>query len=152
MTRGSHFSNTPTMPLWSDLARATSAADGVFAGRTDSSLIDLLEYIRELDLMRYLPDGTPESITSSGLFERNCRGRFNLSSEQYSTITDIYDRCDVRLTPNVREAATVDRRPILGTDASPPRRRVFAADRTECCGRRLWVRWVSCTVYERDDI
>lgn len=135
------------MPLFSDLHRIT-ALDGLFHGTPDTQIIVLLQHLRTHNHMRFAADGRPESATLSALFETRFRENFDLTSEQYHCIVDVFDRNPIEDIPAAIGASF--NRP--GTHPQQQyRRRTFKSERVQCCGRALRVRWVSATVFLKDD-
>ena len=104
--------------------------------------MELLSAVKSHQAMRFASDGTPVSRTLSDLFQADFRSSFNLSEEQYYTILRMFDLSGL-------QSAGVDWA-VRGTDSHM--RRCFVSDKTSCCGRLLRVRWVSATVYERDEV
>lgn len=135
------------MSLFADLHRITSPED-VFHGTSPTQMIVMLQHLRQHNNMRFTDDGRPESVTLSGLFERNFRANFSLSGEQYDCIVDVFDRAPIEDIPTAIDASipppVPGRRPQLMT-------RAFKSDMTSCCGRALRVRSVWATVYTKDD-
>lgn len=135
------------MPLFEDLHRVT-APSGVFHGTPPTSMIVMLQHLRQHNSMRFTEDGRPESATVTGLFERRFRENFSLSAEQYDCIVGVFDRAPIDDIPTAIGASIPA--PLPGTR---PRYmvRAFSPDKTTCCGRALRVRSIWATVYTKDE-
>lgn len=135
------------MGLWADLNRVT-LEDGPFAGYSETRMMVLLQELTSHDNMRFDNLGRPVSEAQQGMLERSFRDHFHLSAEQWSCITNIHDRSDLTDISSARVASLPT--PMPGQRPTYVRR-IFAAQRVRCCGRVLRVRWVSATVYCRDE-
>lgn len=136
------------MSLWADLQHGTSHPYGVFRDRSETEIIVLLQELRAHSNMRYTPQGHSAQQTIRGIFERSFRDHFDLSGEQYRCITAIFDRCSLSDIPAALGAAI----PPTPVGARPNyTRRCFVADEDKCCGLTLRARYISATVYERND-
>lgn len=138
-----------SMSLWGDLERVTSE-NGVFAGHSESDMLRLLEELHAKHNMRFLGDGsTPVNDTQARLFETSFRQDHQLSEEQFTAIVDIFDRSGVG--DQWRSQGSIPHGHPRRTRPGGAGRPCFTADRRQCCGRSLRVRWISATLYERDN-
>ena len=122
--------------------------NGEFANFGETQMILMLQELTSHSNMRFDSDGNPVSESQRGIFERSFRDHFNLSAEQWACLTDIHDRCALGDIASARADSSPT--PVAGGRPAYVRR-VFASERTRCCGRLLRVRWVSASVYTRDD-